>query len=34
MADNEQRGMQLMQEAQKKLKSTKGFLGSVMANFG
>ena len=34
MADNEQRGMQLMQEAEKKLKSTKGFFGSVMSSFG
>lgn len=34
MADNEQKGMQLMQEADKKLKSSKGFFGSLMASFG
>lgn len=34
MADNEQKGMQLMQEAEKKTKSVKGFFGSLMASFG
>lgn len=34
MADNEQKGMQLMQEAEKKLKSSKGFFGSMLASFG
>lgn len=34
MADNEQKGMQLMQEAEKKLKTSKGFFGSMMASFG
>ncbi|KAL8610948.1 hypothetical protein ACOMHN_042565 [Nucella lapillus] len=34
MADNEQKGMQLLMEADKKLKSSKGFFGSLMASFG
>ena len=34
MADSEQKGMQFLQEAEKKLKSSKGFFGSMLASLG
>lgn len=34
MADSEAKGMQLLQEAEKKLKTSKGFFGGLMSSFG